>query len=71
MLAALYARRSEETCLESVDTAIECAGSEELKVYLTRYWRSYTETGLIGFGTQSLYFARLSQLMLWNHGTPS
>ena len=42
MLAALYARRSEETCLESVDTAIECAGSEELKVYITRYWRSYT-----------------------------
>ena len=42
MLAALYARRSEETCLQSVDAAIECAGSEELKQYLRRYWRAYT-----------------------------
>jgi hypothetical protein len=68
MLAALYARRSEETCLESIDAAIEYARNEELKKYFRRYTLG---TGLIGLGSRSIYFARLLQPMLWNRGMPS
>jgi hypothetical protein len=62
MLAALYARRSEETCLESIDAAIEYARSEELKKCFRRYTLG---TGLIGLGTRSLYFAKATGLRAW------